>query len=117
MLPILMSGSLYLPSSCPLRFRGEMWVVTARSRLDRRWQSRYPLPRKFRCDLFPTEEEMRREYTDEEIQRFLEEDKLDPELLAKARTLLEEAYRRVRELGLQTESEAARMIREDRDAR
>jgi hypothetical protein len=30
-----------------------------------------------------------REYTDQEIQRFLEEDKLDPETLAKVRWLLE----------------------------
>ena len=29
-----------------------------------------------------------REYTDEEIQRFLEEDRLDPEILAKVRRLL-----------------------------
>lgn len=38
--------------------------------------------------LVPKGEAMLREYTDEEIQRFLEEDKLDPELLAKARSLL-----------------------------
>ena len=32
-----------------------------------------------------------REYTDEEIQRFLEEDKLDPETLAMVRQLLEKS--------------------------
>ena len=33
------------------------------------------------------------------------------------RLSLEEAYRRVRRLGLKTEAEAAQMVREDRDAR
>jgi hypothetical protein len=32
-----------------------------------------------------------REYTDEEIQRFLEEDKLDPEMLAKVHRLLKQS--------------------------
>jgi hypothetical protein len=32
-----------------------------------------------------------REYTDEEIQRFLEEDKLDPETLAKVHRLLKQS--------------------------
>ena len=39
--------------------------------------------------LVPKGEPSLREYTDEEIQRFLEEDKLDPETLAKVRFLLE----------------------------
>ena len=39
--------------------------------------------------LVPKGEPLLREYTDEEIQRFLEEDKLDPETLAKVRFLLE----------------------------
>jgi AbrB family looped-hinge helix DNA binding protein len=39
--------------------------------------------------LVPKGEPPLREYTDEEIQRFLEEDKLDPETLAKVRFLLE----------------------------
>ncbi len=39
--------------------------------------------------LVPKGEPLLREYTDEEIQRFLEEDELDPETLAKVRNLLE----------------------------
>ena len=39
--------------------------------------------------LVPKGEPLLREYTDEEIQLFLEEDKLDPETLAKVRFLLE----------------------------
>ena len=39
--------------------------------------------------LMPKGEPLLREYTDEEIQLFLEEDKLDPETLAKVRFLLE----------------------------
>jgi len=38
--------------------------------------------------LMPAEEAPLREYTDEEIQRFLEEDRLDAETLAKVRRLL-----------------------------
>ena len=38
--------------------------------------------------LVPEGETLLREYTDEEIQRFLEEDRLDPETLAKVRQLL-----------------------------
>ncbi|HID85930.1 MAG TPA: hypothetical protein EYP55_00955 [Anaerolineae bacterium] len=38
--------------------------------------------------LVPEGEALLREYTDEEIQRFLEEDRLDPETLAKVRQLL-----------------------------
>jgi hypothetical protein len=37
------------------------------------------------------EETAPREYTDEEIQCFLEEDKLDPETLAKVRRLLKQS--------------------------
>jgi len=39
--------------------------------------------------LVPKGDPLLREYTDEEIQRFLEEDKLDPETLEKMRFLLE----------------------------
>ncbi len=39
--------------------------------------------------LVPKAEPSLREYTDEEIRHFLEEDKLDPETLAKVRFLLE----------------------------
>ncbi len=39
--------------------------------------------------LVPQAEIPLREYTDEEIRRFLEEDRLDPETLAKVRRLLE----------------------------
>lgn len=39
--------------------------------------------------LVPKGEPLLREYTDEEIQRFLEEDELDPDTLAKVRNLLE----------------------------
>ncbi len=39
--------------------------------------------------LVPKGEPLLREYTDAEIQRFLEEDKLDPETVAKVRLLLE----------------------------
>lgn len=39
--------------------------------------------------LVPKGEPLLREYTDEEIQRFLDEDRLDPETLAKVRFLLE----------------------------
>lgn len=40
--------------------------------------------------LVPKGEPLLREYTDEEIQRFLEEDRLDPETLEKVRFLLEQ---------------------------
>ena len=43
--------------------------------------------------LVPKGEPLPREYSDEEIQHFLEEDKLDPETLTKIRSLLESGGR------------------------